>query len=81
MYKFEIDFNDDYYRNDEFLINELGGKLEPTGATKYPPFEKISIEIENFNQLEEIVKKVDKRFETISSAIISFDPPTIYIEL
>ena len=81
MYKFEIDFNEDYYRNDEFLINELGGKLGPTGATKYPPFEKISIEIENFNQLEEIVKKVDKRFETISSAIISFDPPTIYIEL
>lgn len=79
--EFEIDFNQSYYYNEDFLINELGGKLEPTGATKYPPFEKVMIEIENFNQLEEIVKKVNKRFETVSSAIISFDPPTIYIEL
>ena len=79
--EFEIDFNDFNIDYTNYLINELGGKLGPTGATKYPPFEKISIEIENFNQLEEIVKKVDKRFETISSAIISFDPPTIYIEL
>jgi hypothetical protein len=81
MYKFEINFNPSDYYNDDFLINELGGKLEPTGATKYPPFEKIMIEIENCNQLEEILKKVDKRFETISSAVISFDPPTVFIEL
>jgi hypothetical protein len=79
--KFEIDFNKNDYCNDDFLINELGGKLESTGATKYPPFEKVMIEIENFNQLEETLKKVDERFKVFSSAVISFDPPTLYIEL
>lgn len=33
---FEIGFNDIDYNNDEFLINELGAYLVPTGSDKYP---------------------------------------------
>jgi len=79
--KFEIDFLEDGSHYEEFLVFELGGKLEPTGATKYGPFEKIMIEIEDFNKLSDILNKVDERFKVFSSAIISFDPPTIFIEI
>lgn len=79
--RFEIDFNDPNINNDNFLINELGGVLEPTGATKYGPFEKIMIEVKDFEELEKILNKVDKEFNCISSAVVSYDPPTIYIDL
>jgi hypothetical protein len=78
---FEIDFNDPNVTNDDFLINTLGAKLEPTGATKYPPFERLVINIKDFSELKDILDKVDKEFNCISSAIISYDPATIYIEL
>jgi hypothetical protein len=79
--KFEIDFNDPNITNDDFLINTLGGKLEPTGATKYGPFERVMIEVKDFDELKEILDKVDKEFKVISSAVVSYDPPTIYIEI
>lgn len=79
--KFEIDFESDEVDGDNFLIYHLGGKLENTGSLKYPPFERIMIEIRDFKHLEDILKLVDKEFNTISTALISFDNPTIYIEL
>lgn len=79
--QFEIDFEKSDFYDDDFLINELGGKLEPTGSTKYPPFETVMIEVKDFEHLEEILKKVDEKYNTISSAIISFDNPTIFIDL
>ena len=78
---FEIDFNTGNYVNDEFLINVLGAKLEPTHSQKYPPFEVLHIEVEDFKHLEEILKKVDEEFGGFSSAVISFDPPTIFLDV
>jgi len=79
--KFEIDFNDSNKYDDNFLIDVLGAELESTGSTKYPPFERLVIEIEDFKHLEQILKLVDEKFETISTALVSFDPSTIFIEL
>ncbi len=79
--KFEIDFNDPNTSNVNLLVDILGGKLEPTGATKYGPSERVMIEVKDFDELKEILDKVDREFNSISSAIISYDPATIYIEL
>lgn len=79
--EFEIDFNSQDVSNDEWFINNFGGVLVSTGSDKYPPFEKVVIEIRDFDELRELLEEVDKSFETISSAVISFDPPTIFIDL
>lgn len=80
MSVFQIDFNQPNYYNDKFLIEALGAELVPTGSDKYPPFEILQIEIRDFEHLEEILKTVDKEFNCISTALISFDNPTIYID-
>lgn len=79
--KFEIDFNQADYYNDNFLINVLGGELIPTNSNKYPPFEIVKIEVRDFEHLREIIEKVDKEFNCFSTALISFNPPTLYIDL
>ena len=79
--KFEIDFDKTGYYNDEFLIEKLGAYKVPTNSKKYPPFEVLHIEMEGFKHLEEILKKVDEEFGGFSSAIISFDPPTIFLDV
>lgn len=81
MSVFQIDFNAPNYYNDKFLIEKLGAYLVPTNSDKYPPFEIIKIEIRDFEHLEEILKTVDKEFNCISTALISFDSPTLYIDL
>ena len=79
--KFEIEFNDSNYNNDKFLIEELGAYYVPTGSQKYPPFEILQIEVENFEKLKTIMDKVDKKFKgRYASAVISFDPATLYID-
>lgn len=78
---FEIDFNDSNKYDDNFLIDILGAELVPTGSDKYPPFEILKIEVRDFEHLEEILKQIDNHFKTISTALISFDPPTLYIDL
>ena len=78
---FEIDFNEIGYYNDEFLIEKLRAYKVPTNSKKYPPFEVLHIEVEDFKHLEEILKKVDEEFGGFSSAIISFDPPTIFLDV
>lgn len=79
--EFEIDFDSSDYNNDKFLIEKLGAYLVPTNSKKYAPFEVVKIEVRDFEHLEEILKIIDKEFNCISTAMISFDSPTIYIEL
>jgi hypothetical protein len=78
--KFEIDFNDSGYSNDKLLIEKLGAYYVPTGSDKYPPFEILQIEVEDFEKLKDIISIIDKELNTISSAVIQFDPPTLYID-
>ena len=78
---FQIDFNDPNKYDDNFLIDVLGAELVPTGSDKYAPFEILQIEIRDFEHLEEILKTVDKQFNCISTALISFDPPTLFLDL
>jgi hypothetical protein len=76
--KFEIDFNTDA---DDKTLEQLGAKLVPiTYAVKYGPFDKWEIELNTFEELEELLSKVDSIKKGIYSAIVSFDPPTIYLE-
>ena len=79
--KFEIDFNEVQYNNDKFLIEVLGGYYVKTNSKKYSPFEIVEIEVRDFEHLEDILKMVDKEFNSNSTALISFDNPTIFIEL
>jgi hypothetical protein len=76
--KFQICFNDSNYHNDKLLI-KLGAYYIPTGSDKYPPFEVLQIEVEDFNKLKDILDIIDGELKTYSSADISFDPPTIFI--
>ena len=78
---FEVDFDKIGYYNDEFLIEKLGAYKVSTNSKKYPPFEVLHIEVEDFKHLEKILKKVDEEFGGFSSAIISFDPPTIFLDV
>ena len=77
--KFQIDFNDTHYQNDDLLI-KLGAKLVPTGSTKYPPFEVFQIEITSLDKLKDITETIDDELYAISSLVISFDPATIFID-
>ena len=79
--EFQIDFNKSGYYNDEFLIEKLGAYKVPTNSNKYPPFEVLHIEVKDFEQLEEILSTVDKEFGSFSDAIISFDPPTLFLDI
>ena len=79
--EFQIDFNKTGYYNDEFLIEKLRACKVPTNSNKYPPFEVLHIEVKDFEHLEEILSIVDKEFGGFSDALISFDPPTIFLEI
>ena len=78
---FEVDFDKIGYYNDEFLIEKLGAYKVPTNSKKYPPFERCMIELNTFEELEEILRKVDKEHKCSSTALISFDSPTIFLEI
>jgi hypothetical protein len=77
---FTIDFNDINFNDDDFLVKELGAYWVSTGATKYPPYEQLEIEVKDFRELERLLEKVDKHYDDIYSAVISFSPPTIYLD-
>lgn len=74
---FDLDFNRE---NDDKTIELLGAKLVPTGADKYPPFENYMIELNTFEELESLLKKVEKIKGEYYSAVVSFDPPTIFLD-
>ena len=77
--KFQICFNYSNYYNDKLLVDKLGAYYIPTGSDKYPPFEVLEIEVEDFDKLKDILDIIDGELMTYSSAEISFDPPTIFI--
>lgn len=76
--KFEIDFN--YENDDKFLIEKLNAYWVQTNSTKYAPFETLIVEVNTFEELEELLKIVNKEKKDYYSAVISFDPPTIYLD-
>ena len=76
--KFQICFNEANYYNDKLLI-KLGAYYIPTGSDKYPPFQVLEIEVEDFDKLKDMLDIIDGELKTYSSAEISFDPPTIFI--
>jgi len=77
--KFQICFNEPTYYNDKLLVDKLGAYYIPTGSDKYPPFEVLEIEVEDFDKLKDMLDIIDGELMTYSSAEISFDPPTIFI--
>ena len=78
--RFEIDFNDTNFNDDNFLIKELGAYWVNTGSDKYPSFKVLMIQLDGFRELETLLEKVDTHYGDFYSAVISFDPPTIYLD-
>lgn len=75
---FEIDFNRE--TNDK-LLEIIGAKLvKLDSAIEEPPFEVYKVEVDEFEDLEKLIAKVDKYTGRMYSAIISFDPPTIFLD-
>jgi hypothetical protein len=75
--KFEIDFN--RIVDDKFL-EELGAVLVDIEHVKMPPFEKYVIELNSFEELRELLKKVEKYKGDYYSAIVNFDPHQIFLD-
>lgn len=81
--KFEIAFNDPRMINSTTnkILENLGAKFEyDKDQTKEFPDNAYYIELNSFEELKELLKKVDKETKDTSSAIISFDPPTIFLD-
>jgi hypothetical protein len=74
--KFEIDLNRE--QDDDFLLS-LGAK-EEVFTIKSGSYSGYYIEVNTFEELEDLIKETDKVRNGIYSAIISFDPPTIYLD-
>jgi len=74
--KFIIDFNREH---DDTLLESLGAKLE-NRCSKDDPCDSYAININSFEELEEVLGKVDKEKGYFYSAVISFDPPSIYLD-
>lgn len=70
--KFDIDFNRE---NDDAFILSLGAKWEDFGG-----FSRMMIELDSFEDLEKLLNKVDGEKSDIYSAVVSFDPPTIFLD-
>ena len=70
--KFDIDFNRE---NDDAFILSLGAKWEDFGD-----FSRMMIELDSFEDLQELLNEVDGEKSDIYSAVISFDPPTIFLD-
>lgn len=73
--KFQIDFNT---KTNDKVLEEIGAKYEspwPDDAGTY------FIEINDISELEPLLKKVDLLMNDVYySAIVSFDPPIIYLD-
>lgn len=73
--KFEINFNNPKEYDDKFLIEKLGAKQEHHGDFYY-----LYVELEEVEDLENLLIDVDKGKDDMYSAVISFDPPTIFLD-
>ena len=67
---FEIDFN--RANNNEFLIEKLKANCVDDFI--------LTIDVKDFEHLEKILDLVDEELGDFYSAVISFDPPTIYLD-
>lgn len=70
---FEIDFN--RTNDNEFLIKKLKAK-RVEGVDYYA----LTIDVKDFEHLEKILDLVDFELGDFYSAVISFDPPIIYLD-
>ena len=70
---FEIDFN--RTSDDKFLIEKLRAKQAQNVENH-----SLIIDVKDFDHLEKILDLVDEEFGDFYSAVISFDPPTIYLD-
>jgi hypothetical protein len=76
--RFEIDFNKE--TNDK-VLEHIGAKLVPYVPTpKYGPDSRYLINIDTFEELEVLLNKLNIETNKIYSAVISFDPPIIYLD-
>lgn len=76
--KFEINFN---RVNDDKTLEELGAILVPIPyAVEYPQFDIYEIELNTFEELEELLSKVKSIKKDYYSAVLSFDPPCIFLD-
>jgi hypothetical protein len=71
--EFEIDFN--RHNDDRFLIDRLGAWVD-----RYDDFDAIKIEIKDLEELEMLLAKVNHCLGGEYSAIVSFDPPAIFLD-
>ena len=74
---FEIDFN---HEHDDKVLVEVGAEIVELPNRKYPPYELIKIELNTFEELEQLLNKVELIKGKFYSAVISFDSPTIYLD-
>lgn len=74
---FEIDFN---HEHDDKVLVEIGANIEELPNRKYPPYELVKIELNTFEELEQLLNKVNSIKGKLYSAVIDFDPPGIFLD-
>ena len=70
--KFEIDFNRGYNDN---LLKKLGAEEE-----HFEEWSAHFVKIEGFEDLEALLHILDSLTGSIYAAVVSFDPPTIFLD-
>jgi len=76
--RFEIDFN---HGSNDKVLEYIGAKLVPyIPALEYGPDSRYLINIDTFEELEILLEKVDVELDGMYAAVVSFDPPTIYLD-
>jgi hypothetical protein len=73
--KFEINFNKFKEADDNFLLS-LGAKW----VTVYDDNDYLEIELNTFEELEELLNKVNQSKNDYYAAIVSFDNATIFLD-
>jgi hypothetical protein len=74
---FEIYFN---HEHDDKVLVEIGAKIEELPNRKYPPYELVKIELNTFEELEQLLNKINSIKGKLYSAVINFDPPAIFLD-
>lgn len=70
--KFIIDLNRGW---DDGLLKQIGAKEE-----HFEDYSHFTIDIDSFEDIESLLRKVDSITKDHYSAVISFDPATIYLD-
>ena len=72
--KFEINFNRE---DDDKTLIEIGAQLEHHSDSRYSFY---WVKLNSFEELEELLYKVEAIKGEYYSAVISYDSPTIYLD-